>query len=451
MAMKDSGLELQTLRGNKSLKITYVLPVYWPAVGGCELHTHELVKILSERHNINVITLIDNQKDKLSYPLWVACILKAPARAIEYTDNHAKVTRLPLSRIEKYVNAPLARIQSPKLPDIFVRLAMERLSNFYMKKLITRIRGSDVLHCVHGGVSYLGYGAFKAARKLGIPFIYTPVLHLCHKNWLKEMKESMVTKKPFFYNPRLHLTPRGWTDYFWHKMCVEADVLIAMTDFEKNFHIQNGIHAEKVHKIGVGPLIADGPTPDFRQKYGLLDKKIVLFLGRNVESKGIEILLMATRLVWKNFPDTHFIFAGPKEENSEDIFQRYRDQRIHVLGTVLGDEKTALLKACDIFCMPSLEESLGGTFLEALVFEKPIIGAKIPPLTELTNNGEGGVLVNPVPEDIAEKILMLLQHPEIGNRMGQCGKKRVLDNYTWEIITKKMEDIYHDCSLTKSP
>jgi glycosyltransferase involved in cell wall biosynthesis len=424
------------------LKIAYILPVYWPAIGGCELHTHELVKRLSERHDIRVITLIDNQRDKLSHELWVACILNAPATSVEYNDNRAKVTRLPLTLMEKFVYFPLVRIQSPKLPDTVVRLAMEMLSNFYMKKLTKLIGGADILHCIHGGVSYFGYAAFKAARRLGIPFVYTPVLHLYHKDWLKEMKESKICNKPFVYNPQLYLSPRGWTDYFWYKLSSEADALIAMTDFEKNFYIQHGISAEKVHRVGVGPLVADDSTSDLRQKYNLCNKKMVLFLGRNVAYKGIEGLLMAASLVWKKLPDTYFFFAGPKEGNSEEIFNQYNDRRIKVLGFVSESEKTALLKACDVFCMPSLEESLGGTFLEAWMFEKPIIGAKIPPLSELTSNGEGGFLVNPVPEEIAEKIVLLLQDQELCNRMGQWGKKRVLDNYTWEIITQKMEDIY---------
>lgn len=436
------------MKKDNQLKIAYILPVYWPAVGGCELHTHELVQRLSEKYSIRVITLIDNQEDKLSHELWVACILKAPASAREYKDNRANVTRLPLKYLEKYIHLPLARIQSPKLPEWVVRLSMERLSNFYMKKLIPRLEGVDMVHCIHGGVSYFGYAAYKAARKLRIPFLYTPVLHLYHKNWLNELQESRRQKKPFVYNPQLVLTPRTWADDFWYTLCHDADTLIAMTDFEKNFFIQQGISAEKVHKVGVGPLVTDNSPLDIRQKYNLHHKKIVLFLGRNVEYKGIEELLMAARVVWKKLPDTSFVFAGPKEGNSEEIFHKYQDPRTSVLGSVTESEKTGLLKACDVFCMPSMEESLGGTFLEAWMFEKPIIGVRISPLIELTRNGEGGFLVNPDPEEIAEKIFLLLQDQELSKRMGQWGKKRVLDNYTWEIITQKMEDIYRKSAET---
>ncbi len=426
----------------RPLRISYTLPVYWPAIGGCELHTHELVKRLSEKHKINVITLIDNQKDKLSHELWFACILNARNHPVEYPDNKAKVSRLPLKLIEKCAYFPLVRIQSTKLPDGLINAALEKLSDFYMKKIIQLAKDSDLIHCVHGGVSYFGYAALKAARRLDIPFIYTPVLHLYHKNWLGELRKSRTDKARFVYNPKLYLSPRGWTDHFWYKICTEADTLISMTDFEKEFFVLQGVPAEKIHRIGVGPLTEEDSTEDVRRKYALEDKKVVLFLGRNVVYKGIEELLLAAKLVWKDYPDTFFVFAGPVEGEALKIFPRYSDPRIKVLGYVPDDEKSGLLKACDIFCMPSLEESLGGTFLEAWTFGKPIIGAKIPPLIELTKNGEGGYLVDPDPSDIAEKIMILLKDPERGKSMGLWGKRRVSEQYSWEVITEKMEDIY---------
>ena len=428
----------------RPLKISYTLPVYWPAIGGCELHTHELVKRLSEKHKINVITLIDNQKDKLSRELWFACILNAPDHAIEYSDNKAKVTRLPLKRSEKCAYFPLARLQSTKLPKSLINAALEKLSDFYVKKIIQLAKDSDLIHSIHGGVSYFGYAAFKAARTLRIPFVYTPVLHLYHKNWLEELRKSRAENKTFKLNPRLYLSPRGWTDHFWYKLCTEADTLITMTDFEKNFFVQKGIPAERIHRIGVGPLVKQDLEEDVRLKYCLDNKKFILFLGRNVVYKGIEELLLAAKLVWNNYPDTLFVFAGPVEGEALEIFPRYSDPRIKVLGYVPDSEKSGLLKACDIFCMPSLEESLGGTFLEAWTFGKPIIGAKIPPLIELTKNGEGGFLVDPDPSDIANKIMILLKNPELGMSMGLWGKRRVSEQYSWEVITEKMEDIYHN-------
>ena len=51
---------------------------------------------------IKVITLINDQRDKVAHDLWIACILKAPAALVEYNDNHAKVIKLSLNPIEKF-------------------------------------------------------------------------------------------------------------------------------------------------------------------------------------------------------------------------------------------------------------------------------------------------------------------------------------------------------------
>lgn len=426
----------------KTLKITYVLPVYWPAIGGCELHTHELVKRLSERHNIKVLTLINSQEDKLKRSLWFACILQAKSRPETYSDNMATVVRLPLQAFQKYLAFPLARIQSPKVPSILREPAMRGLVSLYRRRLEGLLEGCDVVHCIHGGTSFLGLAACQVARKLGIPFVFTPVLHLSHPEWRLEMKECKRTGRPFIYSPQLHLTVRGWTDPYWHQLCFNADTLITMTEMEREFFIKKGIPEEKVIKTGVGPLISDNINTDVRHKYRLDQKKIVLFLGRNHESKGIEELLDAAELVWEKAPDTLFVFAGPLEGKSKEIFAGYNDPRVIITGEVSDEEKSALLQACDILCVPSLEESLGGVYLEAWHYGKPVIAADIPPLRDLTKNGQGGFLVRPEPADISEKLLCLLNDPKLRERMGSWGRQRVLTEFNWENIADKMEAVY---------
>jgi glycosyltransferase involved in cell wall biosynthesis len=422
----------------KGIKITYVLPVYWPAVGGCELHTHELVNRLSKKYDIKVITFIDNQKDKLCHELWVACILRAPSNLIEYKDSKTRVLKIPLTPIEKLITLFLVRTQSPKFPNLFVNFVMEVLSDFFRNKLIRLAEGCDIMHCVHGGVSYLGYAALKAARRLGIPFVYTPVLHLYQDN---------SRKRKHVYKPRLCLSPRGWTDNFWNKLCFASDALITMTEFERRFFIARGISTEKAFHVGVGPIIANKGDPrKFRENYNVAENNnIILFLGRNHEAKGIDSLLGAAPIVWKKFPDTYFFFVGPQEGKSLQIFDKYIDNRIIKTGNVTLSEKTSALEACDVLCIPSLEESFGGAFLEAWSFKKPVIGADIPPVRELLEGGKGGYLVKSYPEDIARKIIKLLECEALRNKMGNHGWKKVENNYSWRIISTKIEDVYKKC------
>jgi len=68
------------------MNLAHLLPVYWPAFGGCELHTHELVGRLSERFAIRVITQITRQEDKPG-DLWLGTLVKAVSGRKRYLDN----------------------------------------------------------------------------------------------------------------------------------------------------------------------------------------------------------------------------------------------------------------------------------------------------------------------------------------------------------------------------
>jgi glycosyltransferase involved in cell wall biosynthesis len=137
-------------------------------------------------------------------------------------------------------------------------------------------------------------------------------------------------------------------------------------------------------------------------------------------------------------------FIGPKEGNAVAIFKNYKDKRIIEIDQVDLYEKTSAIEACDILCMPSFYEALGGVFLEAWMFGKPIIAGNIPPLRELTEDGQGGFLVNLNPFEIAEKIITLLEDENLCKKMGAWGKNKVMSKYSWEIIVGKLEKIYKE-------
>lgn len=413
------------------MKITIILPIYWPAVGGCEIHTHELVKRLSEKHDVRVLTLLNDQADKSKHEIWFASILMAPQKAQYYKDHNAEVVRLPLSSKEKMLVFPFARIQSPKIPRPVRNVAMEILQRRFENVLSAYIGDCDVIHCVHGGVSYLGYASLNLARKKSKPFVYTPLLH-------PRQSES---------GSQLHIIPRGWNDEIWLNICHKADALLTMTEYERDYFITSGIPGKKIMAVGVGPVISEnGDETKFLERHNVSKNgKVVLFLGRNHESKGIDSLLKSARIVWERFPDTYFFFVGPQEGISKQIFSKFTDNRIIKTGEVDLSEKTAALKACDIFCMPSLEESFGGVFLEAWSFGKPVIGGDIPPVRELIEDRKGGFVVNSTPAEIADRIITLLGDEALRRKMGEWGKAKVHNNFTWDVITKKVEGVYTRC------
>ena len=423
-----------------SLKITYILPVYWPAIGGCELHTHEIVKRLSEKHDIKVITQFTRQEDKPDN-LWFGTLFSPIPKREQYSDNKANVIPINIHPSEKRILYPFVRYYH-RIENI----STEVIRHILQRKIFNLIKDSDLIHCIHNGVSFYGYTALRCARKLNVPLVFTPVLHLYQDNWQDYMKIDTEKGIKYSYSPRLKIILQGYHDKFWLKVCENADALLTMTEYERNFFISLGLRQDKVYHVGIGPIVSESRNGlQIRKKYGIKENQIiVLFVGRKNEFKGIEELCRAAQIVWEKYNDVFFFFVGPSERGAKEIFDRHRDNRIINIDNVSLDEKSDFLDSCDIFCMPSLHESFGGVFLEAWAFGKPIIGADIPPLRELTEDGKGGMLVNLLPEDIAEKIVTLIENRSLRNELGMWGKEKVISKYSWEIIVDKVEKIYKE-------
>ena len=90
------------------MKIAYLMPLYWPVIGGCELHTHELVRRLSERLSIKVITQITRQEDKPG-DLWFGTLVNRITQRERYFGNKAEVIPLCMNFFERRLLHPFVR------------------------------------------------------------------------------------------------------------------------------------------------------------------------------------------------------------------------------------------------------------------------------------------------------------------------------------------------------
>lgn len=76
---------------------------------------------------------------------------------------------------------------------------------------------------------------------------------------------------------------------------------------------------------------------------------------------------------------------------------------------------------------------------------KPVVASKIPGVVELVIEGETGFLVSPKnPEAFAEKILTLINDPELRKKFGECGRKRILENFTIDKYVKGVEKVFEE-------
>lgn len=273
----------------------------------------------------------------------------------------------------------------------------------------------DLVHNVRIGREPLSVASYALARKHKIPFVFTPVHH---PRWV------------------------GWRYRIYNQLYRDADAVLALTNAEKNILIKLGVAEARIHVIGMGPILSRTSNPDRFRSKRQIEGPIVLFIGQQYLYKGYVELLDSTKLVWDREPDAHFVFIGPPVGNSSSMFSEYSDPRIHFLGKTDLQEKTDALDACTLLCVPSTQESFGGVYTEAWSFGKPVIGCRIPAVSEVIDDGVNGILVEQDPSEIAQKILALLQNEEMRQSMGAAGKTKVETKYSWGEIASRTEHAY---------
>ncbi len=159
----------------------------------------------------------------------------------------------------------------------------------------------------------------------------------------------------------------------------------------------NGIHPESFDSacdpgeikssLGVDPM---APT--------------ILFAGRVVYQKGVDILIDAIPYVLKHVPTAMFVIAGDGEMrwDLEDATRlRGLDSNMRWLGKVPRGPLRCLLKSCDAVCVPSRNEPFGSAILEAWCASKPVVATVIGGPGEFVTHDRTGFSINPNSDSVA--------------------------------------------------
>ena len=402
------------------MRILWLINRYYPAIGGAELHSREIIHELATRgHTVQVVTHWDSNRTD-----WLrGTTICAPRATRRYRDGKGvEVLRLG------YGGAMSVRRMSTLVPAatyyFHQSAAADRLAGM-IEDDIMRLCGSrwDVVHAVRTGREPLHVAGSSIARRLDVPFVFTP-LH--HPRWVGRR-----------YSVYLDLYRR-------------ADGIVALTAAERERYAELGVPASSVTISGVGPVLP--PTADglrFRAAHNIRGP-LALFLGQKYPYKGYGLLLEAAEIVWHTHPDVTFAFLGPRTHASRRTFARRPDARLVELDAVDLQTKADALAACDLFCLPSTQESFGGVFTEAWSYAKPVIGRDIPAVREVIGDGEDGLLLHGAnAADLAAIILRLLDDEDLRARLGRAGQRKVERTYGWPRVVDRIEEAYQMASARK--
>ena len=180
-----------------------------------------------------------------------------------------------------------------------------------------------------------------------------------------------------------------------------------------------------------------------KEKYGLLNYKVVLFVGRVNEKKGVDVLLKAMKTVMDHNSKAALVVIGSKwfGENEVNEYTKLLDEIAKKLrgpivftGFLPPDQVREHYNMADVFVCPSQwNEPLARVHYEAMAAGLPIITTDRGGNAEVVEGYGNGLIIRDYtsPITLSNNIRYLLRNPKIARRMGTAGRNLVVKRFTW--------------------
>ena len=224
-----------------------------------------------------------------------------------------------------------------------------------------------------------------------------------------------------------------------------ADIFTAYpaVDRERVTVIYNGIDTEEyTPDLGTDALERHGVDPT---------KPSVVFVGRITRQKGVTYLLDAAL---EFAPDAQLVLCAGAPDTPEIAaeiaakVERVRTERGNVVWLqqmLPKPEVIQLLSHAAVFVCPSIYEPLGIVNLEAMACEAAVVASAVGGIPEVVEDGVTGLLV-PLDDDFAEtfaaRVNELLADPERAKRMGEAGRRRAIERFSWSAVAAETVALY---------
>jgi glycosyltransferase involved in cell wall biosynthesis len=187
-----------------------------------------------------------------------------------------------------------------------------------------------------------------------------------------------------------------------------------------------------------------------RRQYGLKpEQPVVLFFGLLAPSKGIDDLIEAFAVVRQSY-DAKLLIAGypTKHINIDELKKKIAalDLTDHVfldLRYIPLEEVGALMGLATVAVYPYRSSTQSGALQVAYTFGRPVIATAVGGLPEAVEEGRSGFLV-PVesPNDLANKIMLLINHPELTKVMGTYARHLSETRFSWRSVARQIVKVY---------
>ncbi|PKL66960.1 MAG: LPS biosynthesis protein [Methanobacteriales archaeon HGW-Methanobacteriales-1] len=308
---------------------------------------------------------------------------------------------------------------------------------YYMPLVVRkRLKEFDIIH-IHEHRTFLAAIVHRYAKKYDIPYLIQPrgSAPTMIKSRQKEIFDKIVGKSIIYDACKIIASSNSEASQY-------RDVFTNL-DLDSVVQIPNGIDLKTYQKLPLQGL--------FREKMGIKeDEKIILYLSRLHERKGIDLLLKSFKNLINKIGPSKLVIAGPDDHYLDKINQMVQELGIEnsviIPGPLYENDKLEAYVDADVFVLPSRDryESFGNVVVEAMACKTPVVVTKYCGVSEWVSSDEGQVI--DYLEDQLEKALVdILQNDLKRDSMAQKARELALNTFNWETVVKETQEVYEKC------
>lgn len=225
--------------------------------------------------------------------------------------------------------------------------------------------------------------------------------------------------------------------------------------------VKLGVPREKVH---VNPNGADpdrfNPSVDasaVRAKYGLEGYTVIGFLGSMVPWHGVPNVIEAAKIICPRYPQVKFLIVGDWTRDRsaiEKVHEYGIEDRVVFAGAVPLDDAPYFINAMDIATAPYADPTqvYGSStkFYEYMAAGRAIVASNVAQMGDVIEDGVTGLLVVPGDSnDLAEKLMYLLDNPDLRCEMGRRAREVAVANHTWRQNAERILQVCQQLNKSK--
>jgi len=260
---------------------------------------------------------------------------------------------------------------------------------------------------------------------------------------------------------RVHITTYHgfYKKRFSHRVfpCWGKKVIAISEPVETCLIKERGLKKEKIKLIHHGIDVEESKgrligSVGLRHRWGLGSGPLIGIVSRLADIKGHAYLIQAIKPVLAELPSAQLVIVGEGKMKEELVGLTKKlglEKNVIFISTVLDTKE--VLSILDVFVIPSLDEGLGLSLMEAMAFGLPCIGSEVGGIKDLIRHGVNGLLVKPADvKGLASAILELFHDRQKAATLGNNARGFIGQEFLLSKMISETEKVYSECLGLKS-